>query len=209
VDGQDVTPDDLPQSSYPDLNSGGGSTFGTGMVPKPFTLVFDDQGLMIPNKNTNDTLYYGRSMFTTNFGESDLYDAGQLPMFESSDFTINGTAIDPVLDDDDVFSTTDAKASAKGISEAINKYTSLHGATAIPDHAVLSMGSITTSQNKGSVSNFGQINVNPALTLTANDFVISVTEGNDTLTFKLQVISQIRPLLLQLFQMQQQLVEIY
>lgn len=161
IDGQDVTPAEASADQYPGVSSGG-SAFPSDVVPKPFTIVFDDQGLMIPYDGANTPLYEGPSSFTTTFGLNEIYDAGQLPLFDANDFMINGTIIDPVVASDDVFSSTDPLASTRGITEAINKSSTFHGAIAIPDHAVLSMGNTQVVQHAGAISNLG------AVTITGN-----------------------------------------
>ena len=190
VDGQDVTPAEAAASDYPAVSSGG-SAFPSNVVPKPFTIVFDEQGLMIPYDGANTPLYEGPSYFTTSFGQSELYDAGQLPLFDANDFMINGTIIDPVVASDDVFSSTDALASTRGITEAINKYTTSHGATAIPDHAVLSMGDATITQHAGAITNIGTMTFTGAATSLDgdNEFSIIVKDLSDNSTKTYSIIN--------------------
>ncbi len=133
VDGTDVTPTAAtPPAGAPP------ATYPATDIASPFTMVFDSSGAIVPNNPAAPPLYYGPGPVVSSQGV--LSNSGTLSSMDLNDLTINGVSVDAATLSADIFSTTDARASAISTATAINLGTQQHGVTASVGSTVVDLG---------------------------------------------------------------------
>ncbi len=133
VDGADVTPTAAtPPVGAPPVS------YSPNEVAAPFTLVFDNNGNLVPNNPAAPPVYYGPGPVTSSTPA--LGASGSLNPIELNELTINGVPIVATEATSDIFSTTDRRASAVAIADAINQNSNLHGVTATANPTTVNLG---------------------------------------------------------------------
>ena len=103
--------------------------YPAGQLPRPYTIVFDSTGNYVVHNPASLPTYSGAPPVLSTVTPTILTTAGTLAPLSINDLTINGVAISLGTTTDAV-STTDPRASAISILNAINAHTALHGVTA-------------------------------------------------------------------------------
>lgn len=143
VDGVDFTPTEAalpigtPPQSYP-----------VGSVAKPFTVVFNPQGELVPFSASTPPILNPLPPVTSTLippGPFNLLLSETMPTLELGDLVLNGIPIDAATDTADPFSTQQARASAVSLAAAINASTQKHGVTATPNAATFTIGTLTSA----------------------------------------------------------------
>jgi len=136
VDGTDVTPTSAttPVGTPPVAYANGPP------YPRPFTLVFNSAGDIIPQNSASPPIFQNTS--PQNSAATVLSTSGTLPRLDLNDLTINGTPVSAATATDSL-STTDALASSIATAAAINGTTNLHGVTATVNTTSFTLTGVT------------------------------------------------------------------
>ncbi len=133
IDGTDVTPTAAtPPVGAPPV------AYGAGELPAPYTVVFDSSGKFIVNNTGAPPQYYGAGPVVSS--ASGLANSGTIPSLSLNELIINGIPIDAAKNTSDIFSTSDASASAIANVAAINATSNLHGVIATTNPNILDIG---------------------------------------------------------------------
>lgn len=136
IDGTDVTPTaPVPPAGAPPV------PYPPGVLPSPFTVVFDPSGNFIPNNTGAPPQYYGPGPVVSSAGG--LTNSGSLPALGLNQAVLNGIPIAATTASSDIFSTSDAASSAISIVAAINASSTLHGVTASTNPNTVNLGAPT------------------------------------------------------------------
>lgn len=133
IDGTDATPTAAtPPVGAPPV------AYGANEIPAPYTVVFDPSGKFVVNNTGAPPQYYGPGPVVST--ASGLTASGTIPSLSLNELIINGIPIDAASTASDIFSSSDASASAIANVAAINATTSLHGVSASTNPNVLNIG---------------------------------------------------------------------
>ncbi len=133
IDDIDVTPiAAIPPAGTPAAPG----VYPVWQLPRPYTIVFDSTGNYVVNDPAALPEYFGAPPVLSTVRPTVLATTGILEALKFGDLTINGVAISPDTTTD-VVSTSNPRASAISILNAINAHTALHGVMATTTGTIL------------------------------------------------------------------------